>query len=94
MRSNVRDSPATSGLSFEDQDVLAKRIRQSLDRSGYGQLRRVCVTTRPNGRVRLEGSVSSFYLKQVAQTIVLSVPGVTQVRNELQVSARSSVSLS
>lgn len=94
MRSIVEDLPAASAVTIAEDDPLTTRICQALDRSGYGQLRRVHVTARPNGRVRLEGSVSSFYLKQVAQTIVLSVPGVTRVYNELQVSAKFSVSLS
>jgi osmotically-inducible protein OsmY len=35
--------------------------------------------------VVLTGSVRSFYLKQVAQTAVLRVPGVGRIRNDLQV---------
>ena len=94
MRSIVEDLPATAGVAVAENELLTERILQALDRSGYGQLRRVRVTARPNGRVRLDGSVSSFYLKQVAQTIVLSVPGVARVHNELQVSAKPSVFLS
>jgi osmotically-inducible protein OsmY len=37
------------------------------------------------GVLTLHGRVSSFYLKQVAQTLVRDLPGVLQVINDLDV---------
>lgn len=94
MRPIVENFPVAARMAVAEDDILTEQICQALDRSGYGQLRRVRVAARPNGRVRLDGAVSSFYLKQIAQTVVLSVPGVTRIHNELQVSAKSPVSWS
>lgn len=91
MRSLVEELPAVSRTIASREDLLVERVSEALDRCGYGQLRRVRVTVRPTGRVQLEGRVSSFYLKQVAQTAALSVPGVMRVNNDLQVSAANSV---
>lgn len=94
MRSFV-DEVLGNGRSVAVEDeTLILQIRQALARTGYGQLRRIRVTATPGGRVRLEGRVSSFYLKQVAQTAVLAVPGVKRVENDLQVTAELSVSCS
>jgi osmotically-inducible protein OsmY len=94
MRPIVENFPVAARMAVAEDDILTEQICQALDRSGYGQLRHVRVAARPNGRVRLDGAVSSFYLKQIAQTVVLSVPGVTRIHNELQVSAKSPVSWS
>ena len=37
------------------------------------------------GRVRLEGSVSSFFQKQIAQEVVLRIDGVEEIENLLEV---------
>ena len=94
MRSLVEELPAVSRTTASREELLIERVSEALDRCGYGQLRRVRVTARPTGRVRLEGLVSSFYLKQVAQTAALSVRGVIRVHNDLQVSAGNSVACS
>jgi osmotically-inducible protein OsmY len=39
------------------------------------------------GVLILRGRVPSFYLKQVAQTLVRGVPGVERVANQLQVAS-------
>ncbi len=39
-----------------------------------------------NGLVRLEGTVGSFYQKQMAQELLRRVDGVQQIENQLQVS--------
>lgn len=91
MRSIVE--PFSAGALVEEEP-LVEQVRQAIDRSGYGQLRRIRVTATPSGRVRLEGRVSSFYLKQVAQTAALSVPGVERVDNHLHVFVECSVSSS
>jgi len=69
--------------SLEDRR-LAERVERALRATGYGVLRTVRVSV--NARVViLEGRVSSYYLKQVAQETALAVPGAHQIRNDLDV---------
>ena len=60
------------------------RVIAALDQTGYGWLRRVAVTAE-GGTIILRGKVPRFYLKQMAQSVVLAIPGVVLLRNELQV---------
>jgi osmotically-inducible protein OsmY len=82
------DLEKTSRLLAESLDDLrlAERVARALHASGYGPLRGIAVTTHRR-LVTLEGRVPSYYLKQIAQSTALSVPGVDQVRNELRVGA-------
>jgi osmotically-inducible protein OsmY len=67
------------------EDVcLAERVERALRAAGYGPLRGVQVTVHAR-LVILGGRVPSYYLKQVAQTIALAVPGARHVRNDLDV---------
>ena len=59
-------------------------LRQALRRTGHAELSMIDVTLH-GGRVSLNGRVSSFYLKSLAQTSVQSLPGVTEVQNEVRV---------
>jgi osmotically-inducible protein OsmY len=59
-------------------------IRRALDTTSHGWLHLVAVVT-DGDVVVLRGRVPSFYLKQLAQAIVLAVPGVEGLRNELEV---------
>jgi len=92
----LRDAPfATWPIeSFDDHQVMNKRskacsmadqIQQVLRDSGYSELRLVAVSARDEVVV-LEGNVSCFYLKQMAQTAALAVPDVQRISNELKVS--------
>jgi osmotically-inducible protein OsmY len=72
----------------EDLD-LAERVERALQATGYGSLRGIKVTVRAR-YVVLGGRVPSYYLKQVAQTTALTVPGVHHVRNDLDVAPPSS----
>jgi hypothetical protein len=67
----------------EDLD-LAERVERALRATGYGPLRGIKVTVRAR-YVILGGRVPSYYLKQVAQTTALTVPGAHHVRNDLDV---------
>ena len=64
------------------------RIRQqafeNLHESGYSALRTVDCRV-DNGVVHLLGLVPTFYLKQMAQALVLRVDGVSGLRNSLRV---------
>jgi CheY-like chemotaxis protein len=55
--------------------------------TGYGKLRDVAVSAHSRVVV-LRGRVPSYYLKQVAQTAVLSLPGIDHVRNDLEVATQ------
>ena len=63
---------------------LAERVERALRATGYGPLRGVEVTVHAR-LVILGGRVPSYYLKQVAQTTALAVPGARHVRNDLDV---------
>lgn len=67
---------------------LAARVECALRATGFGPLRSVEVTVHER-IVVLGGRVPSYYLKQVAQTTALAVPGTHQVRNDLHVSRPS-----
>jgi osmotically-inducible protein OsmY len=71
------------GQSQEDLH-LAERVGRALCATGYGSLREIEVTAHARF-VTLRGRVSSYYLKQVAQATAMAVPGVRQVRNDLDV---------
>lgn len=63
---------------------IADTVYQVLKASGYGQLMSLEVHCH-QGRVRLEGCVSSYYLKQVAQSALNSVEGVSGIDNAVTV---------
>ena len=63
---------------------LAECVERALRATGYGSLRGIEVTVHAR-LVILDGRVPSYYLKQVAQTSALAVPGVRRVRNDLDV---------
>jgi hypothetical protein len=55
-----------------------------LHRSSYGALGRVyCEFQIETGVLRLRGSVPSYYLKQLAQELVLDLEGVRRVDNQI-----------
>lgn len=56
----------------------------ALGKTGYTRLQRIEVVEE-SGVLVLRGQVPSFYLKQIAQNIVLAVPGIGEIRNELRV---------
>ena len=63
---------------------LAECVERALRATGYGPLRGVRVAALAR-LVILGGRVPSYYLKQVAQTTALAVPGTRQLRNDLDV---------
>lgn len=74
--------------ALEIADPRASEIehhaQRALGKSPYVELRRVGCRF-DDGILTLEGQVTSFYLKQVAQTVVRQIDGVHQVINHLQV---------
>lgn len=63
---------------------MAEHIERALRATGHGSLRTVEVAVRDRV-VILSGRVPSYYLKQIAQATVLTVPGTHQVHNDLDV---------
>jgi BON domain len=80
------DEDATAALpALSPEDLrLAERVERALSETGHGALRTVSVSVNA-GIVILGGRVASYYLKQVAQTAVLAVPGAHQIRNSVDV---------
>lgn len=71
-----------TGTSADDS--LRSRIEQALRNSGYQSLRAIETTVR-QGFVYLTGSVGSWYLKQVAQELVMQITGRGCLENNLTV---------
>jgi hypothetical protein len=55
-----------------------------LRRTGYGALQGVGCTFE-SGVLHLRGCVPTYYLKQVAQSVVVDLEGVLRVNNQLEV---------
>jgi len=74
------------GIDPKARDLkLRSQIEGALAVSDHaGSLRSVHVEVRA-GCVILSGRLPSYYLKQVAQTDVMKVHGVMQIRNEIHV---------
>lgn len=76
-------------LLFHRTDVrrchsVCDAVRRVLRDSGHGELQRIAVSE-ASGSVRLDGVVRTFYVKQQAQTLAMSVDGVTRLENEVVV---------
>jgi osmotically-inducible protein OsmY len=63
---------------------LAERVERSLRATGYPSLRALEISV--CGRlVILRGRVPSYYMKQLAQAVAMTVPGIDRVDNDLEV---------
>lgn len=74
--------PAPAEL--DDSGDLVEAVETRLRRSLYLELRRVVCTLR-DGILTLEGCVSSYYLRQIAQSLIEGAAGVEAIDNQLQV---------
>lgn len=63
---------------------IARSAELRLQAGAYPVLKNV-VCECSAGRLVLTGAVGSYYLKQMAQTLVARIPGVEQVDNQLEV---------
>ena len=63
---------------------LCEAVVHALDHTGH-RIHRLVRVTVLNRHVILRGVVPSYYLKQLAQTAVLAIPGIRRLRNELVV---------
>lgn len=65
--------------------LLETAVRAELKRSVYGDIRQVTCQL-SHGVLKLQGHVSSFYHKQIAQTVAMHVlAGAASLQNELEV---------
>lgn len=87
----TRDEHAPQGCSKLSMGAtdrsLERLIAGALLATGHRVLRGIAVTVRDR-LVILRGHVPSYYLKQLAQSVVLAVPGTVELRNELLVTDR------
>lgn len=74
-------SPALAGTR---DAVVESKARQLLGESNYLALRRLDCEFH-DGQLVLRGRVPTYYLKQVAQTLVRQLPQVQQIENRLDV---------
>lgn len=76
----------STSLPIEGQEDfhLAGCVERTLHATGYWPLRSIEVAVQARV-VTLAGRVSSYYLKQVAQTAALGVPGIHQLQSDLEV---------
>lgn len=80
----LQDVPRTEINEMLAHTPLIGRIAESLRESGYPELQNLEVS-HAYERILLQGRVQTYFLKQVAQALVLSVPGVTAVENQVDV---------
>ena len=71
-------------LADAGDESVESQARQLLGESNYLALRRLDCEFR-DGQLVLRGRVPTFYLKQVAQTVVRQLPQVRQIVNRLDV---------
>lgn len=70
------------------ESVIGPLVKSAFRRHGYSQLERVECEAK-NTTAILSGELPTFHLKQVAQTIALSVPQVTHVDNRIVVTSEN-----
>jgi hypothetical protein len=70
----------------KERQAVEAEARSRLRASGYHQLRIVSCEFR-EGVLTLRGHVSTFYLKQVAQTLIRDLDGAGEINNRLEVAA-------
>ncbi|SRR6266566_4867277 len=71
----------TSDLRLPTSELLVERARARLQADSH-RLRNVSCDYH-RGALRLRGEVPTYYLKQLAQSLLLSMSGGHRVRNEL-----------
>ena len=84
---NARTLAELLNWQTAEKSHVAAQVEQALRESGYSPLRNVRALAILSA-VRLQGTVPTFHFKQLAQATALNVPGVREVQNEVDVSAR------
>ncbi|MBS0201263.1 MAG: BON domain-containing protein [Planctomycetes bacterium] len=70
-----------------DEEIL-NEVHEAFQNSGFEQLKRIQVYC-DHGGLTLQGRISTYYLKQVAQEVARKVPDVRDIDNDLYVVCRS-----
>lgn len=83
-RKPVADIGGREDIPPEMDAAIADAAESRLRGSSYSAVRHVKCEFH-EGTLTLHGSVPSYYLKQIAQTLVCGTAGVAQVRNWLHV---------
>lgn len=85
------EAAALSGALLEGGERIAAMDRlivdsahRALRASGYGQLIKLKALCE-HGRVTLQGCVPTYYLKQVAQSVLNSIDGIRNIDNDVKV---------
>lgn len=73
-----------NGSSQDPVPDLAERVLEALRKTGYLALAELSVRMMGN-EVVLKGHVPSYYLKQLAHNIVLDVPGIHTIIDDIEV---------
>ena len=71
-----------------DSEIL-DQVKRALCSVGYDQLKRIRVHCH-HGRVTLQGPISTYFLKQVAQETIRTICDIREIVNSLQVVSTSS----
>lgn len=71
------------GTCDRDRQII-EAVRQALHATGYQQFQRLQVYYE-HGRITLQGDLPTYYLKQVAQTVVMSISAVRDIDNDIQI---------
>lgn len=83
--SSVGPTPRWPDSIADDADHrLEDDLYHAFRTAGYAQLRHIRITQQ-DGRVVLHGRVPTYFLKQFAQSLVLSRPSVQVVDNDIEV---------
>lgn len=73
-----------TGWEANAEHMRVDRVRWALRATGYRELRKLAIEI-DGGSVKLDGRVSSYHLKQLAQSAVKHVPGVAFIVNAVVV---------
>ena len=73
--------------------MIQAEAQSRLRKSGYRELRSISCEFH-EGILTLRGQVSSFHLKQIAQTLIRNVDGIREINNRLEVVAACNVGTS
>lgn len=87
-RSTPRGPTNATNLESDDSRGLLEQVQRALHTSPYRCIRELRVKLEPEGIV-IDGSVPSYYMKQMAQEVVCQVPRAIDVRNRTTVIAES-----
>ena len=81
---NALTEATTTQTSPLVDEALCHDVHSALVATGYPQLERVTVTAH-EGFVLLRGQVSTYFEKQLAQSIAMQTDGVGSLKNEIEV---------